>query len=246
MKDPLTGMLETLREVTVSLAASQGVTRPTRPRFFLPLLLASIAVASQPGFPAPAAVAAASGTAALLYALHSGAPRAAAKALLLVTLFSAVVSAPLLLSHRSEALGFLLRVYGASALGISATAMVGWDAFIDAAEALGLPCELATAARLLLWNVKIMSEEALRLIAARRARTLGKNGIMEEWRLLASAVAGLLEKSMHRAEQVSRAIAARSLGTSTARGRVSSGVSLIPYLAPAATIAAWVAYLAPH
>jgi len=233
MRSLVAEALEQLRAASLGLSSLRGPYPPRRPAFFAPLLLGAIAVSSVPGLVAAPAAGLLASAVLLAAATRRGAPRGLLAAPALSAAFAAVAGLPLAAWGRPvEAALFVLRVSAAATLSSAAVASAGWGC-------LGLPWWAAEWPRLLLLGLYVLSGEALRLSAAREARTMaGPGGLLEEWRTRAGLVAAVLDKSAERARVAAAAATARTMAAASRRAGGGCGGSLAPYLPPLAALAA--------
>ncbi|KSW12067.1 hypothetical protein CF15_04630 [Pyrodictium occultum] len=250
LDEALAGFLSELREAALYLAAGEGPVEPRHPGLVFLLLVVGVALVSySPPLPAAAGLLASMPVLAYAALSRRGPVAPVVRSAAYVVGASALVALPLLPLHRgSQALLFLLRVSAASAMVASVAALVGWRRLAEGLGELGLPGEIVEGLSLVARYVPLLASEMLRLLAARRARSLGRPGLREAWRLLAGAAGELLERSMQRATLLGMAIEARSLSPLTrGRGRgggwAGSAAELLAYLPPAAVVAVEVAAL---
>ncbi len=152
---------------------------------------------------------------------------------------TAAAAAPLALMGRTgEAVSLAARTLASSTLLLAGVSWLGWRGFLGGLEALGAPRLVTEGVELLLYQASRLSRTLLEVLAARRARLLGRPSWRDWWRLEASAVADLMLRGVREAEALYMAVKARSLGAAAAtrlgRGRCRSLVS-----APLAALLAW-------
>lgn len=235
--------LGALRDASIRLAAAEGLVRPRRPELVFLLLLASVALVSSSASMAPALAGLAGSAAPLAYLLlaRRGGAALVLQPVAYAAAASLVVSLPLLLGGRGgEALAFVARITASAVMVSSVAGLVGWRCLAEGMHRLGAPREFTESLRLVLRYTPLLAAEALRMLAARRARSLGRRGLAEEWRLLATAVGELLTRSTQRATVLSMALEARSLSASPAgyRREARGRAEALAYLPSVAAIAA--------
>ena len=238
--------IEELDDV-LTVLSSRGTTNPPLPGLFLILLITSLLILSRSSVEELVLFASAlSSTPLLLLAMRRsgrGYFLALVKTGVLVVVFSAIVSAPLIITNRAMFLGFIERIATISTEIIAVMGLAGWPNILGALSCLGVPSEIIYATDLMTRFIPLLGIDALHFLEARRARSLGDRGLREAWRVLATALSSLLEKSYSRSYQLSLAIRARSLGYSRPRRALclSHGdiVGVILYAPIVATIASY-------
>lgn len=239
------GLLGEVGEALEAFTAQWG-SPPALPGLGFLVLLAALGVLSLPGLPLGVSLAAvAASLAQMAYSsLRHGAPMGRLlRAAVVVTVFSLVVVSPLIVM-RGVGLGFVARVLAASLVASAYTAAAGWRGVLLGLRCLGAPGQLLEAMDAMAVIVPGLALDAVRLLAARRARTLGERGVLASWGLIASAVAALLEKSLDRGLRLQAAARARSLGAAARGGPTPclGGMGgLAAYAAPLAVLAAYAA-----
>lgn len=248
----LEGLLGEIGEALEAFTAQWG-RDPVFPGAGFLLLLASLGVLSIPGLPLQVSlVAVAASLASLAYsALRLGAPWVRLlRAAVVVAVFSLVVVLPLLVT-RGAGLGFAVRVLAASLLASAYTAAAGWRGVLLGLRCLGAPAQLVEAMEAMAMVIPGLALDAVKLLAARRSRSLGEAGVLASWGLIASAAAALLEKSLERGLRLQAAVRARSLGAPSPAmakagcwsPRRGGAAALAAYAAPLAVLAAYAALL---
>ncbi|ABM80112.1 energy-coupling factor transporter transmembrane component T family protein [Hyperthermus butylicus] len=210
----LKGVLEGLRDAATALAMSEGLVRPPRPELVFLTLVVSVALISSSSSPAPAVAGIAGSLVPLAYLLSNDAERkrATLTPIVYVLASSMVISAPLIVMGRhGEAELLILRVVASTIVVVSVARLIGWRGLALGMRRLGVPGEFAESMHLVLYYVPLLAAETIRLISARKARSLRRQRLRKEWRLLSSTIGELVVRSMHRALVLSMAVEARSL-----------------------------------
>ncbi len=132
------------------------------------------------------------------------------KPLLMVIIFSIVVSLPILIINPYKFVDFNVRVLTSTALGFYLVSLTGWDGLIVALRDIGLPTEIALALRMLPSQLYSFLHSLNTLIIARRARSFNTN-YRKLWELLSTAIGNLLIKGIVKSQRTSMAIKARGL-----------------------------------
>ncbi|ALL01527.1 ABC-type cobalt transport system, permease component [Pyrodictium delaneyi] len=238
------GLLEGLRDATTTLAMGEGVVYPHRPELVFLTLVAGVTLVSSTDSIFPALAGLAGSIAPLVYILsvHRGRGRwLVVQPLVYAIVASFIISLPLILggSH-SEAVSFILRITASAAMVMSVARLVGWRSLAEGMQRLGVPREFTGSMYLVLRYTPLLAAEVLRLLVARRARSLSGRGLREEWRLLATAVGELLTRSVQRALVLSMALEARNLSYNRPSLAGRGGISLSEALAylPSMTVIA--------
>lgn len=209
----LHALLSGLRSVMLALSTMEGVAEPRRPETPLLGALAATALASIPRAPEVSAAVALASAPLVAYTLAAARfPRYRLAAMGFVVAASAAASLPLVLAGReAEAAEFLLRVAGSTLSVAAIVTLVGWRSLSRGLASLGLPPWLSDSVRMTLVYAALLVGEALSLLAAREARSVGRRGVLDRWRLLATVVGELLLRVTARAYMVELAVRARSL-----------------------------------
>ena len=210
----LRGVLDGLRDAATALAMGEGPIQPPCPELVFLTLVASVALISSSSSPAPAMAGIAGSLAPLAYLLSStnGRRRVTIIPIVYALASSVIISAPLIIMGRhEEARLFVLRVAASAVMVVSVARLIGWRNLALGMQRLGVPREFTESMHLVLYYVPLLAAETIRLVSARKARSLGKQGLREEWRLLASAIGELMVRSMHKALVLGMAVEARSI-----------------------------------
>jgi len=248
---PLSGLLSGLRSVMLALSTMEGAAEPRRPETPLLGALAAATLASIPGAPEVSAAVALASIPLIAYATaRARFPRYRIASIGFVVAASIVVSLPLVVMGRAaEAAEFLLRVAGSTLSVAAVVALVGWRRLSQGLSSLGLPAWLADSIRMTLVYTALLAGEARTLLAAREARNMGRQGILGQWRLLATAVGEFLVRASARAYMVELAVRARSLDEARERRRAGRGslwVDLTAFLPALAGCITGLLLLASH
>lgn len=208
-----------VEEISDSLAVLSSTRAEPPPLLvlFTPLFLVSVLILSTPAVDNTVLLAAIISSiplfAALLHSSEKHYYYSLAKTGAMVIGFSAAIAAPLLLTNPGAFTGFVERVSILTMELVGVTGLVGWPTLLTSLECIGVPSELVQAIELMTKLIPLLSLDALRSIEARRARSLGGQGVGKTWRVLATALSALLEKSYERGYHLSLAIRARRLGS---------------------------------
>ncbi len=248
---PLAGLLSGLRSVLLALSTMEGVAEPRRPEAALLGALAAATLASIPGAPEVSAAVAIASVPLITYALAAARfPRYRLASLGFVTAALLVVSFPLIAVGRfADAAEFLLRVAGSTLSVAAVVALIGWRGLSRGLSRLGSPSWLADSVRMTLVYSALLAGEAKSLLAAREARNMGRQGLIDQWKLMATAVGELLIRASARAYMVELAVKARNLDQPPEWQRARRGslwVDLIAFLPTLAGCAAGLLLLASH
>lgn len=132
------------------------------------------------------------------------------KPLIMVTLFSAIVSLPILFSNPIKFFSFNLRVFSSTSLGLYLISLTGWEGLVTALKDVGLPTEIALALRALPSQLYSFLHDLNTLVIARKARSFNID-YKKLWDLLSTAVGSLLVKGMIKSQRMSMTLKARGM-----------------------------------
>ena len=120
-------------------------------------------------------------------------------------------SIPVIITHTPSAVLFLLKVASSSLLVAVTISLVGWSTIAKGMEGIIMPKGFADASRMMLIYAERWARELIKIIIARKARTM-----TEDWKkeimLRASGVGELLYRSLERASSVALAVESRTFG----------------------------------
>ncbi len=153
-----------------------------------------------------------------------------ARAIVYPLLVSLAAALPAAFLRGYNPLDLVSRAVVPAFLVASVSARVGWSTIIEGLAALGVPGPLVESARMLPVYVRVVAGEMIVLMAAREARVLREPGLFEAWGLQASSLGELLVRSVRRAEALSRAVRARTLGSGGSVGGRRYRHDLLVYL----------------
>ncbi len=218
-------LIEGVEEIALALG-SEGKVRVRHPRLFLFSLISSIAVISTTKDPLPMILAIIF-SAMLLPYMDSIRRRAVIK----ITILSLFFSAPIFISNLTLALTFLLRVVSSSLLVAATVSLVGWATIMRGIEGIIMPRGFSRASRMMLIYSERWIKEIVKLIMARKARTMVESR-RRELLLTASSVGEMFHRSLERSVAVSLAVNARTFGEEKREVKGSSNeiIVLLPQL----------------
>lgn len=122
----------------------------------------------------------------------------------------------------SEMVHFTVRVASAAAVFSAFILSTGWRRLMEGLKVLGVPGEITSSLTLSLIYLPIFLRETVKMLSAREARMLRRNGIWEKWGVLSTVIGDLLLRSHERAWRLEKAVRARSLNLGNPFREVSS------------------------
>jgi len=167
------GVLEGIEELLLTLN-TMGRVQTAKPRLLFVSLFASVSIISTT-----------KDTMLLIFALTISLllmpyiDKIGKKAVIKLLLLSLIFSLPLLLSNPYDAINFLLRVSSSALLVFETIYLVGWPTMVKGMEGLMLPHGFSQAIMMMLIYSERWVRELMKMIAARRARTMNDNRMRE-------------------------------------------------------------------
>ena len=230
---PLERLLEEIRSAAAELHRGGGCPSP----YLAPIVLLDAGLLALTYNPLLDAVAAASSLA--LLAARGGLARL--RLIAYPVALSAVAAIPLIpLGRVADAVSLVARTVTPALLLLAAVAWMGWRGLLASLSALGAPRLIVEGLEMLLYQGVKTATMMLEVIAARRARHLGRVSWRDWWRLQATALGDMMLRAVREAEQVYMAVKARTLGDpAPRRGSAQCNTrSLAPLAAATLAVAA--------